>query len=82
MNISYSVNIAAVVNKTYILKILSEGSREIAPEQNSPLTLKLKLTLNLTLTLRAIVRIPFQRIVFPIGSLTKGVLTEISIYAP
>ena len=72
-----------MVNKTYILKILSEGSREIAPEQNSPLTLKLKLTLNLTLTLkRAILRISFQRIVFPIGSLTGGVLTEISICAP
>ena len=31
-----SINIAAVVNKTYVLKILSEGSRAIAPEENCP----------------------------------------------
>ena len=54
-----------------------------------PPTLELKLTLNLTLTTekgggmeRTIVQIPFQRIVFPISSLTGGVLTEISNYAP
>ena len=47
---SYSINTAAVVNKTYILKLLSEGSRAIAPQGKLPPTLKLTLTLTLTLT--------------------------------
>ena len=61
------LNAVEVVNKMFILKILPEDF----------MTLTLALTGG-----EGIVRIPFQRIIFPISSLTGGTLTEISVYAP
>ena len=75
---SYSINIATVVRKTYISKILPESSKDNYPRGKSPpQTLKLTLTLTQTLTRGgAIVRIPCQRIISPISSVTGDVLTE------
>ena len=48
---SYSINIATVVRKTYISKILPESSKDNYPRGKSPpQTLKLTLTLTQTLT--------------------------------
>ena len=48
---SYSINIATVVRKTYISKILPESSKDNYPQGKSPpQTLKLTLTLTQTLT--------------------------------
>ena len=75
---SYSINIATVVRKMYISKILPESSKDNYPRGKSPpQTLKLTLTLTQTLTRGgASVRIPCQRLISPISSVTGDVLTE------
>ena len=76
---SYSINIATVVRKTYISKILPESSKDNYPRGKSPPP-NPKTNPNSNPNPNqgggAIVRIPCQRIISPISSVTGDALTE------
>ena len=77
---SYSINIATVVRKTYISKILSESSKDNYPRRKSPPIPKTNPNSNPNPNPNrgggAIVRISCQRIISPISSVTGDALTE------